>query len=77
MKVTIDQAGRLVVPKGLRDEIGLTPGPVDVHIEGSRIVIEPIVDDHFDERDGLMVVPATGEPLSDEAVRALIESGRR
>ncbi|MGI8875041.1 MAG: AbrB/MazE/SpoVT family DNA-binding domain-containing protein, partial [Egibacteraceae bacterium] len=29
MRTTIDKAGRVVIPKGLRDALGLAPGPVE------------------------------------------------
>ncbi|MFM8894900.1 MAG: AbrB/MazE/SpoVT family DNA-binding domain-containing protein [Actinomycetales bacterium] len=77
MRTSIDVAGRIVVPKGLREQVGLTAGIVNVHVEGNRIVIEPVVEDGFVERDGLMVVPASGEPLTDDVVRATLEAGRR
>lgn len=77
MKTTIDGAGRLVVPKGLRDQIGLAPGPVDVFVEGARIVIEPISADAFVERDGVWVIPSAGEPVTDDTVRGLLEEGRK
>lgn len=77
MQTTIDSAGRLVVPKGLRDEIGLRPGPVEVRVEGTRIVIEPPHGDSLVERDGLLVIPASGAEVSDATVRDLLEQGRR
>lgn len=42
MKVTIDRAGRLVIPKEVRREAGLKPGlPLDVRWENGRIAITP------------------------------------
>jgi AbrB family looped-hinge helix DNA binding protein len=42
MRTTIDAAGRLVIPKALRDEIGLEAGaPVEVRASAGRIEIEP------------------------------------
>ena len=42
MKVTIDSAGRLVIPKEIRREAGLRPGmPLDVRWRAGRIEIEP------------------------------------
>jgi AbrB family looped-hinge helix DNA binding protein len=42
MKTTIDPAGRLVIPKQIRQEAGLRPGmPLDVRWRGGRIEIEP------------------------------------
>ena len=42
MKTTIDLAGRLVIPKRIREEAGLRPGmPLDVRWRAGRIEIEP------------------------------------
>ena len=42
MKTTIDQAGRLVIPKEIRQEAGLRPGmPLEVRCRAGRIEIEP------------------------------------
>jgi AbrB family looped-hinge helix DNA binding protein len=42
MKTTIDAAGRLVIPKDIRREAGLTPGtPLEVRLRDGRIEIEP------------------------------------
>ena len=41
MKTTIDQAGRLVIPKEIRREAGLKPGmPLDITFREGRIEIE-------------------------------------
>jgi AbrB family looped-hinge helix DNA binding protein len=42
MKTTIDNAGRLVIPKAVRREAGLRPGmPLEVRWRDGRIEIEP------------------------------------
>jgi AbrB family looped-hinge helix DNA binding protein len=42
MKATIDNAGRLVIPKEIRREAGLKPGlPLDVRWENGKIAITP------------------------------------
>ena len=42
MKVTIDAAGRLVIPKEIRREAGLKPGmPLEVRWDDGRIEIMP------------------------------------
>lgn len=80
MKATIDAAGRLVVPKPLRERLGFEPGTqldlqdVDGHLEvtvPSRVWVE--------ERSYGRVL-ATDDPdavMTSEDVRALIEEGRR
>jgi AbrB family looped-hinge helix DNA binding protein len=43
MDTTIDSAGRLVIPKEIRQRAGLTPGmPVDVRWRDGIIEIEPV-----------------------------------
>jgi AbrB family looped-hinge helix DNA binding protein len=72
MKATIDRAGRLVIPKPLRDRLGLLPGEVDVVADGTGIHIEPIASDEIgEEADGRWVIGASGMPVDDEMVRAL------
>lgn len=78
MKTTIDSAGRIVVPKPLRDRLGLTPGStLDISQYGAGLALIPggrtarLV-----EEDGSLV--ATGEgTLTDEEMFALIDTGRR
>lgn len=43
--VTVDAKGRIVLPKDLRERLGLDPGTeVDVHEKDGRAVVEPKVD---------------------------------
>jgi AbrB family looped-hinge helix DNA binding protein len=72
MRVTIDQSGRLVIPKPLRDEVGLTPGAsVELTVDGAGMRIEPITSSVFVERDGFFVIPGPGARLTDDQVREL------
>ena len=42
MKTTIDNAGRLVIPKSIRQQAGLKPGlPLEIRWKDGRIEIEP------------------------------------
>ena len=41
-KVTIDQAGRVVLPKKLRDELHLSPGDtLDLSVQGDAVTLRP------------------------------------
>ncbi len=72
MKVAIDSAGRVVIPKRIRDEIGLTPGiEAELSVDGAGIRIEPFASGQFIDEHGFMVIPATGNVLTDEQVREL------
>lgn len=78
MKTTIDSVGRLVVPKQLRDELGLTAGStVDISRYGAGLHIVPggrtarLV-----EEDGRLVLSGD-TPIDDDLVFALIDAGRK
>jgi AbrB family looped-hinge helix DNA binding protein len=71
MRATIDQAGRLVIPKPLRDLLGLRPGEVELTADGAALRIVPVHDDDVVEEGGRLVIPASGAAVDDEIVRAL------
>ena len=77
MKATIDKAGRLVIPKSLREQLGLTPGEVELSADGAGLRIQPVADDRLVERDGLLVIPSGGSVVSEETVRALRDADQR
>ena len=77
MRATIDSAGRLVIPKVLRDRLGLTQGEVDVEADGADLRVRPVADDDLDEQDGWLVVPAAGNRITDEDVRELRDADQR
>lgn len=66
MKTTIDKAGRLVVPKAVREASQLRPGTrVRFRVADGRIEIEPVPLDVSLERRGSVVVavPREGRPV--------------
>lgn len=81
MSVTIDTGGRLVVPKQVRDAMGLRPGMlVDVSFVdgGIRIEYAPVeADVAFDEGLPRIVPRQEQAPLDDRAVRSVLEATRR
>jgi AbrB family looped-hinge helix DNA binding protein len=78
MRATIDQAGRLVIPKQLRDHVGIRPGTVEVTADGSGLRIELPADEALVERHGRLVIGGGGGVrIDDEMVRSLRDAGQR
>lgn len=65
------------MPKALRDVLGLRPGEVELSADGSALRVEPVSDDAVEERAGRLVIPATGEPLSQAQVDATRHGDQR
>lgn len=71
MMTTIDAAGRLVVPKELRDRLGITAGSrVEIREEGSGLRLDLIASDVVIEVGDYLLVGGD-LPLSDDDVRDL------
>jgi AbrB family looped-hinge helix DNA binding protein len=81
MQSAIDAAGRIVIPKELRELLGLQGGEqVDIRERDGRIEIEPLAAGMSLERrrGGSVAVPDTTlPPLTDELVRETLERTRR
>lgn len=81
MKTTIDEGGRLVVPKAIRDACGLEPGSeVEIRVVEGRVEIEPAPLDVTLERRGRLVVAVPRTPvgmLTTVHVNAALEEVRR
>jgi len=71
MRTTIDKAGRVVLPKVLRDQLGITAGEVEVTASGTGIRIEPLTEGRLVEVDGLLVLADGGFPTNAEEVREM------
>jgi AbrB family looped-hinge helix DNA binding protein len=71
MRTTIDAAGRLVIPKSLREQSGIVPGEVEISLDGAAIRIESVTADDLIEEDGLLLLPDGGAELDADAVRVL------
>lgn len=79
MKATVDALGRIVVPKRLRDALGLTPGTiVDVSRYGDAIQIVPggRTARLVESEDGGLVADSE-TVVTDDMVFDLIDSARR
>lgn len=81
MRTTIDRAGHLVVPKTLRDRVGLGNGGVVEVVERDGVLeIHPVPADIElrDGDDGPVADPVGHLPsLTDEHVRSTLERQRR
>ena len=81
MKSAIDSAGRIVIPKPLRDRLGLVGGrAVEIRERDGRLEIEPAMTPMTLAKrgKGRVAIPADElPPLTDEIVRATIERTRR
>ncbi len=81
MITTIDKAGRVVIPKSLRESIGLADGgDVEVTEEDGRVVISPRpVGKRLISSDGVLVCVADGAvpALTADQVREVLEATRR
>ena len=81
MRATIDGAGRIVVPKPLRDALSLAGGEtLELSVRDGRLEAEPVSTPMRLERsaDGVAAVPETElPPLTAEQVRQTLEQARR
>jgi AbrB family looped-hinge helix DNA binding protein len=78
MEAVIDQAGRVVLPKPIRDALGLLPGTtVDITPYGAGAQLLPAGRTaRIIEEDGVLVADAD-TPVDDGIVFALIDAGRK
>jgi len=78
MRTTIDSAGRLVIPRAMRERVGLLgPAEVDIDVDGAGIRIEAIADGSLVEEDGRLVIPATGSVVTRDMVQGLRDADQR
>lgn len=81
MRIAMDSVGRLVVPKALRTELGIS-GPTELEVVVRDGIIELAVADvpaRIGDRDGdpVIVTDAPMKPLTVEDVRAALDRIRR
>jgi AbrB family looped-hinge helix DNA binding protein len=77
VKLTIDKAGRVVIPKKLRDLHHLESGDsLEIENRGDEFVLRPVREKAtMFKKDGMWVIK-TGKPLTLEEVNRVVESGR-
>jgi AbrB family looped-hinge helix DNA binding protein len=81
MRVAIDGVGRIVIPKPMRDALGID-GPTELELTevDGRLELEvPCIQAHVEVRDGwAVIVPdEPTPPVTTEMVREAIERSRR
>lgn len=79
MKAVVDSGGRVVLPKHLRDALGMTPGTtVDISLYGTGVQVTPGGRTARLEREADGRLVARGKNVvTDDMMYALIDSGRR
>ena len=79
MTLTIDSAGRVVIPKTMRDQIGLTAGSeLEINLKDGRLELEPVSKVRIERQGGrLVAVLAEGTlPMPANAVDNLLKDLR-
>lgn len=70
MRTTIDAAGRVVLPKALRADVGIVPGEVEIVVDGNALRISAIPADELVEHAGLLILPE-GPAVTSDDIREL------
>jgi AbrB family looped-hinge helix DNA binding protein len=81
MKAPMDAAGRVVVPKSIRDELALEAGvELEISVRDGSLVLTPEPTAVALVRRGKVMVAKTNEPmpkLTEKSVREALEGSRR
>lgn len=78
MKATVDSVGRILVPKALRDALGLRAGEtVDISRYGSGLQLIPVSRTARLIEDGGVLVAQSSTEIDDDLIFGLIDAGRR
>ena len=75
--VNLDKAGRVVLPKALRDELHLAPGDsLDLTVEGEQVTLRPRRTTPPLQKERGVWVFRVGEPLTAAETRAALRNIR-
>jgi AbrB family looped-hinge helix DNA binding protein len=80
MRVTIDRAGRMVVPKALRNQLRIAPGAeLEARVEGGELIARPVGPEVIlVDEDGRLVATTSApvEPMTTDDLLHLIDESR-
>ncbi len=75
--ITLDKAGRFVLPKPVRDELQLGPGDaLELEVSGERLILRPARGNARMRRKNGVWVLHGGAPISAETVRDTVRRVR-
>lgn len=78
MEAVVDQAGRILLPKLIRDTLGLLPGTkVDISPYGAGVQVIPAGRTARLVRESGVLVSAGETPVDDDVLFGLIDAGRK
>jgi AbrB family looped-hinge helix DNA binding protein len=80
MMVSIDRAGRVVIPKGVRERLALNPAvPLELIVEGDAVVLRPVrlAGRRVIEIDGMPVIEPGDAPITDADVQRWRDADQR
>lgn len=76
-KLTIDKAGRIVLPKPIRQELQIEPGDTfEIETQGDEIKLRPVRSQATMRKKRGVWVFRSGEPLTAETVNKIIQEVR-
>lgn len=76
--VTIDKAGRIIVPKALREAFHLEPGDtLELDADGERMTLQPVRSGSaLRKEQGVWVFRRGGKPITAETTNAVLDDVR-
>ncbi|MGC8623919.1 MAG: AbrB/MazE/SpoVT family DNA-binding domain-containing protein [Phycisphaerae bacterium] len=78
MRITIDKAGRMILPKSVRHVLGLEAGDtLELNVQGENISLHPVRNTSPLRKKKGVWVYRTGRPLNAAAIRAARDSVRQ
>ena len=79
--ISIDQAGRLVLPKPIRERFNLAGGSkIEVQTVGDHVELKPLIKEEEVElidMNGRLIIPAVGDETFDAAEEIMAEREER